>query len=167
MLHSRKSQIILLLLLLVAAAGVWCWLQRASLKPWDVRVGMATNNVRLSWKTFAYNEEGHFGQKTQFESRQRDPEGGTYSLHCRDGKIYGVEIIYPSGLDKDKSLAAIQRILQKPVAKAIEHDDEELHMQGCNKPSEYFYFDDGGLGAQIDYAGSKDKRVVRIYCWNS
>lgn len=155
----------LAVLLLLLAGGVFAWTKRASLKPESVRIGMPTNNVRLSWKTFNYNEQGHYGSKIQFESRQSDSFGGSYSLSCRDGKVYAVEINYPAGLEREKSLAVLARVLGQDANKPNEHDDKELSMKNCEKPSEYFYFDGGKCGAQLDYQDKDSKRVSRIYCW--
>lgn len=168
MFGSKKIRIAIVSLLLVAAAaGVFVWSQRGSLKPEDVKVGIETNKVRLSWKTFSYNESGHFGTKTQYESRRGDSEGGSYSLHCRDGKVFAVEVIYPAGVERERSLALIRRVLQQDVSKPVEHDDEELRIKNCARPSEYFYFGNGKLGAQIDYADGSKRRIARVYCWTS
>lgn len=166
-LRSRKVQGLLGLLSILVAAGLWCWSQRAAVKPDNVQIGISTNLVRMSWKTFSYNEAGHFANKTQFESRYSDKAGGSYSLHCRDGKVYAVEISYPSGLDKVRSLEVVERILRHKVATAVEKDDEELSLKGCPRPSEYFYFEDGRVGAQVEFSDPSAGKVNRVYCWMS
>jgi hypothetical protein len=163
---SSKTFQIMSLLLVLALAG-WVWTRRATLKPEGVSIGMPTSAPRLSWKTFSYNDQGHFGAKTQFESKNTDAFGGTYSLHCRDGKVYAVEINYPAGLEKDKTEAIISRVTGHDPSKSEEHDAKELTMKGCEKPSEYYYFDKGKIGVQLDYGGTDKNRVSRIYCWSA
>lgn len=157
----------LLAVLLVVAAGIWIWSMRASLKPDDVKVGMDTNRVRLSWKTFSYNEDGHFGKKIQYEAKHQDSHGGSLSLHCRDGSVYAVEAAYPAGLSKEESIKVARALLNVGSAQADEHDEEELHIANCEKPTEYFYFDGGKLCAQLDYKKNDLSHVTRVYCWKS
>lgn len=168
---SMKAKLVnwksVLAILLVVAAGIWLWSMRGSLKADDVRVGMDTNRVRVSWKTFAYNEAGHFGKKIQYEAKHPDSHGGSCSLHCRDGKVYAVEIAYPAGLSKEESVKIARSILDVGTAPADEHDEEELHIAGCEKPTEYFYFNGGKLCAQLDYKKDDHSHVTRVYCWKS
>ena len=164
---SLKIRVLAAAVLLVAGAAVFLWSQRASLKPENVHVGIPANSVRISWKTFSYNENGHFGNKTQYEGRRSDADGGSYSLHCREGKVFAVEVMYPAGLDRDRSLRLVQRLLQQDVSKPVDHDDEELHLKDCPKPSEYFYFADGKLAAQLDYVDQSKTKIARVYCWTS
>jgi len=166
-LSSKFFRSAILGLILVSGLAVWLWTQRATLKPDGVIIGMPSSAPRLSWKTFSYNEQGHFGAKTQFESRSTDALGGTYSLHCRDGKVYAVEINYPGGVDRNRTLPIISKITGYDPAKSEEHDVKELSMKGCEKPSEYFYFNKGKIGVQLDFVGDKKSRVARIYCWSA
>jgi hypothetical protein len=168
--RSKRSRSIACALLLIAAlglAGAWIWSQRATLHPDKVRIGMKTEKVRLSWKTFAYNSQGHFGNKTQFESRNADKLGGSYSLHCRDGKVYAVEVNYPAAADKSKVLEIVGGITGVPTQKCDEHDDKELLIKNCKNPSEYYYFNQGKIGVQLDLVNGDSKRVTRIYCWEA
>lgn len=170
MAQSRKSRIIIsggiVLIVFIALIG-WLYSMRASLKPENVKVGMSANNARVSWKTFSYNEQGHFGKKIQFEGRLSDSKGGNYSLHCKDGNIFAVEISFPAGLQRKDSLEVVKRVLQPENSEPSEHDAEELSLKNCDKPTEYFYFDQGKLCAQLDYSGHNAGLVSRIYCWKS
>ncbi len=165
---AKKIQLIIFAAAaIIVLLGLAVYSQRASLKANNVSLGMPTYKLRLSFKTFAYNEAGHFGNKTQFEGRQPDSFGGSYYLHCRDGKVYAVEVLYPAGLEKNKSDQVLERILKTGLSKSQEHDISELSMKDCPKPSEYYYFDQGKVGAQLEHDQKEQDKIVRIYCWLS
>ncbi len=165
LLQIAKFRIVVALLLVLFATGAWLWTKKSSLSPETLRIGMPTNNLRMSWKTFAYNEQGHYGNKIQFESKRGDAYGGSYSVSCREGKVYAIEINYPAGLERGKVIDVIGRVLGTGAAHPEEHDDKELSMKNCDMRSEYFYFDAGKIGAQIDYKKGSSSLVSRIYCW--
>jgi hypothetical protein len=164
--RSKVALVLLAIFLLAASAVVWVWSQRSSLKIAAVRIGMPVSKVRFSYKTFRYNEQGHFDNKTQYESCSADPLGGGYSLHCRDGKVYAVEVNYPKGADRARALEMVSNIVGQSLEKSEEHDDKELSLENCDEPSEYFYFDGGKIGVQLDFHGNRNQ-VTRVYCWSA
>jgi len=166
-LQSKALMPAALVLIAIIAVAIFAWTQRSSLKLEAVRVGIPTAKVRASYKTFSYNELGHFANKTQFESCKQDALGGSYSLHCRDGKVYAVEVNYPNGADRAKVMDVVAKISGHEMQTNDEHDDKELSLKDCDKPSEYFYFDKGKTGVELDFARDNKQQVNRVYCWST
>jgi len=143
----------------------WARTQRAKVQPNSVVLGTPTSAVRMSWKTFRYNEKGHFGGKTQYESKSSDSAGGNYTLHCRNGKVYAAEVFWGAGVARDQAIATLERLLQTKLGTQSSHDDVELNLNTCTNPSEYYYFNSGKSGAQLDYRDKNSDSVGHLYCW--
>ncbi len=162
---TTKIKILCALIVSAVVFVAWARTLRARVQPNSVVLGTHTSAVRMSWKTFRYNEKGHFGGKTQYESKSADSSGGNYTLHCRDGKVYAAEVFWGAGVARDQALATLERLLQTKLSMQSSHDDLELKLNTCSKPSEYYYFNSGKSGAQLDYRDKSADFVGHLYCW--
>lgn len=162
---TTKIKILCALVVCALLLISWARTQRAKVQPNNVVLGTPTNSVRMSWKTFRYNDKGHYGGKTQYESKASDSAGGNYTLHCRNGKVYAAEVFWGAGVAREQAIATLERLLKTKLSAQSSHDDVELKLKTCAKPSEYYYFDSGKSGAQLDYRDGASGSVSHLYCW--
>ena len=92
----------------------------------------------------------------------QDASGGTYTVHCRKGKAFSIEIKYPGkGIERRIAVESMKRLVEGVAEKITEHDDTDVKTGDCLLKGEYFYFD-GYIGAQLAYAPGDELRVSQI-----
>lgn len=130
-----------------------------------VRLGMPERSLAESKALFTFDQNGHFGDRVQYNSKANDQWGGMYFTFCRSGKCFGVEVAYPeAGVSRQDALAVVSRILQDIPVKLTEHDDEDLRAGDAKKPGEFFYYGDS-VRAELAYKPGADRKVSRVSVW--
>lgn len=133
----------------------------------QVRLGAPQATFAAAGDLFAFDANGHFGEKVQYVSKSPGPEGCSYTAHCRGGRCFGIEVKYPEpGIARAQALEVVNRLLQDLKPKVTEHDDEDLTARDSDHGAEYFYFDKR-CRAELFYSPAKDRRVVQVNVWSS
>lgn len=131
----------------------------------DLRIGVPSAVMDKSKLLFSYTEAGHFGDKTQYDSVKTDECGAIYSVHCKTGQAYGIEVKYPAaGVARDKALKTAQALISRVAGKQTEHDDDDLRLMDCNQPCEFFYYE-GDVRVELLFVKGSNKNVVQIGIW--
>ncbi len=157
-----------------------------------VRVGMPESLIREARSIFVYDERGHFGTKTQYNSASMNTGGGSLVVHCRDGVCFGVEVKYDeNGVKRSDAVALMRQLLSIGDAAPVEHDDADITKNDAKRRAEFFYFEkdsaktepgagstggspaasalqgqpDVGLRGELYYAAAPSNRVNQIAVW--
>ena len=134
----------------------------------DVKLGVPVTVLASDSSLFVFDEHGHFGSKTQYNSVKRDADGGTYVAHCRDGSCFGVEIKYDAaGLDRKRALAVAERVAGQQVSGMQEHDDEDLKASDSQKGAGEFFYSRTGVRIELRYAPRSISNVAQVNVWSN
>jgi hypothetical protein len=131
----------------------------------DLRLGISDEILIASKSIFSPDSFGHFGNKTQYDSVRPDKFGGTYSVHCRNGQCFGIEVKYPApGINRVAAIATINNLLQGVASKITEHDDTDLRLKDAGSPGEFFYFSNIAR-AELFYNKDDYTKISQIDVW--
>ena len=128
-----------------------------------ISVGVREDSLRDATALFFFDPNGHFGDKTQYNSKVPDADGLYYVLHCRGGRCFAIEAKTNSSLEREASLLTLRRFLSADGEPFIEHDDEDLAARDTDSPVEFFYFKGNRRGELI--FDSSGERVVQVNAW--
>ncbi len=130
-----------------------------------VRVGMPEAEIRAANSVFVFDEAGHFGKKTQYNSATTDATGASSVVHCRDGVCFGVEVKYgENGIKRTDAVALMRTLLSVGDSEPIEHDNADIRKNDATKRAEFFYFEKD-LRGELHYALAPINRVNQIAVW--
>lgn len=130
----------------------------------SVHLGASEKSLRKSKDSFAFDPNGHFGDKVQYDSRLPDEFGGAYAVHCRSGHCFGIEVKYPHSIAAATAHKVLNRLIQTVAGKQTGHDNDDLRHGDADRPSEYFYFANKVRAELIYNAGTQDQ-VDELNAW--
>lgn len=117
-----------------------------------------------SRSTFEFAENGHFGEKVQYNGVSPDEYGGAYAVHCMNGNAYGIEVKYQHPIERKKALKIAERLSSGIAGKLVEHDDDDLRLKDGKRACEFFYYDKG-VRWELLYSPNSLERVSQISIW--
>lgn len=131
----------------------------------DLSIEVTEEALNAPQSDFFFNAHGHFGDKTQFNSRLADEAKAGYTVHCVKHSAIGIEVNYPpEGIVKSKAEKVLKGLLGASKPALIEADGDDLIDPSCPQACEYFYFENGLRGEFFYVPGSKS-RIVQINLW--
>ncbi|MBY0358791.1 MAG: hypothetical protein K2W82_12375 [Candidatus Obscuribacterales bacterium] len=131
----------------------------------DLRLAMPASELAQAKELFAYAEYGHFADKTQYDSVKAGEQKEIYSIHCRNGRAFGIEVKFPAaGVSRETAIKKMSLLIQGLAGKETEHDDDDLKKKDCSQACEFFYFENG-VRAELLYARQSFDKVVQISVW--
>lgn len=135
--------------------------------PVDVRSvhpGTSELALRRSTGAFAFDPNGHFGDKVQYDSKMPDEYGGAYAIHCHSGHCYGIEVKYARSIPASNALSVLQRLTGSVSGKQTAHDDLDVRNHDRPQAVEYFYYQNK-MRAELIYDSHQTARVCQLNIW--
>lgn len=131
----------------------------------SLQLHVAEATLRQSPDSFDFAENGHFGDKVQYNSRTPDEFGGSYAVHCRAGKCYGIEVKYPqAGIAPSSAKQILSRLISSLAGAESGHDKQDLEKNDAEQPVEFIYFKNK-VRAELTYCKGSRDRVCQIAIW--
>lgn len=112
---------------------------------------------------FSYTEAGHFGDKTQYDTKAPDEFGNIYTAHCRRGICYGIEVKSSRPLSLVAASAICRQLVQSVTGKVISVDIDDFKYKDAGVNCIYVYFTD--CHAEIIFQKDLPVDVAQIRVW--
>ncbi|HEY9785666.1 MAG TPA: hypothetical protein V6D17_09715 [Candidatus Obscuribacterales bacterium] len=106
----------------------------------SLTVGLPEDTVKSAILTFVVdpNPTASVGGKTQYNSRTYDAQGGQYIVNCKDGKVFQVQVMYPTNpITKEQALVTMKKLL--PATAPAQTRTKEGKK---GQPKEMYFFGD-------------------------
>lgn len=128
-----------------------------------VKLGMSEGTLKDATNSFAKDlaATANAGGKSQYLSREKTPAGGQYVVQCKDGSVYGIQIVYSAPVNREAAQILSRSLLPQDAPPQSRVDDQNMKTPSA---SEGYFFGDDYL-VELSYEPSRS-RVTQIKAYN-
>lgn len=131
----------------------------------SVQIGESESSLKKSSSAFAFAPNGHFGDKVQYNGKEADEFGGSYAIHCRARKAFGIEVKYPdAGVSVSDAKLVLRRLLPESAGSMVASDAEDLGSTDVKVRCEFIYYKNK-VRAELTYCPDSKDKVRELSLW--
>lgn len=127
-----------------------------------LRVGMPESSIKDALMTFVEDPKGSFAGKVQYLSRAYDKQGGQYLVQCKDGQVFGLQVLYSANpISKEEATAQLKQLFPSGTPAQSRVDDSRLQTPEL---TEVYYYDPAHYG-ELVYTDKTATKVKMVSAW--